>query len=221
MQLPTHDLEDEVRATTGADVLAGVDEVGRGAAAGDLVVCAVVGGPRPAPEGLADSKLLTPATRARLELEVTDWVAGHAFGHAHAAEIDDLGMARCLGLAARRALEALPQRPDHVLLDGPHDYVGHPWSVTARAGADRTSVLVAAASVLAKEHRDRTMRALAETHPGYGLAENVGYLSEAHEEAIGRLGPTPEHRTSWSFMDRHPQWEHSRRGVVQLSLFRG
>ncbi|TIC86395.1 ribonuclease HII [Nocardioides sp. GY 10127] len=219
--VPTHALEDEVLAATGASRLAALDEVGRGAAAGELVVCAVVPGPRPAPEGLADSKLLSAAERARLETVLLGWVEAHAFGAASAAEIDDLGMARCLTLAATRALAGLPQPPDHVLLDGPHDYVGHPWQVTARAKADRDSIAVAAASVLAKEHRDRRMRALAETWPGYGFEENVGYLSGAHDEALGRLGPTPEHRTSWRFMESHPQWEHARRGVVQLSLFGG
>lgn len=208
---PTRDLEHAAIAR-GARVVAFVDEVGRGAAAGPVCVCALVPGPGPAPDGLADSKLLTPRARQRLVPRITAWAAAWAIGQASAAEIDEHGISTALRLAAIRALEQLPARPDLVVLDGPVDYIGAPWNVTPHVKADQREVAAAAASILAKEHRDARMRDLATDLPGYGLDRNAGYLSARHRAALVELGPTREHRTSWSYMDDLPQWAHLRRG---------
>lgn len=207
---PTRAIEHELIAS-GATSVAFVDECGRGSAAGPLIVCAATIPDGAPPTGLADSKLLSPRARERLEPLLLSWVTDHSFGHATAEEIDALGMAACLTLAAHRALAGLTTPFDAVILDGPHDYIREPYTVTARAKADLTEIGVAAASTLGKEHRDRLMRTLALEVPGYELERNAGYLSAAHRDALERLGPSTHHRTTWKFMDPLPQWEHLRR----------
>jgi ribonuclease HII len=146
---PTHRVERSLRATTGARVVAGVDEVGRGAWAGPVTVCAAVTGLRRPPEGLTDSKLLTPRRRAEMAALLEGWVTAHALGHASPQEIDRHGMTAALRMAASRALRALPVEPDAVILDGKHDYLGAPWRVRTVIKGDQSCVSVAAASVLA------------------------------------------------------------------------
>jgi ribonuclease HII len=208
---PDNALEDELK-TAGAVRVASLDEVGRGSYAGPLVVGAVISGDGTAPSGIRDSKLLRPAVRAALEGAIQQWAAAWAIGEVSATEIDEIGMAAALTMAARRALEALPVESDAVILDGPHDYVGAPWNVTARAKADLTCVSVAAASILAKEHRDRIMRELAPQHPQFALEKNMGYASPAHRAALAEHGPVDGlHRLSWKFVDDLPGFEHLRR----------
>ena len=206
---PTHTVERSLRATTGAKIIAGVDEVGRGAWAGPVTVCAAVTGLRRPPEGLTDSKLLTVKRRTELDGHLRTWVTSYALGHASPEEIDKLGMTAALRLAACRALEALPVRPDAVILDGKHDYLGAPWKVRTVIKGDQSCVAVAAASVIAKVHRDRLMAGLG--HPEFAFAENAGYPSPTHQEALAALGPTPHHRLSWSYLDDLPRWRHLKR----------
>lgn len=123
--------------------------------------------------------------------QVRSWVRGYAFGQASPAEIDRLGMTEALRLAAHRALDALPVRPDAVIVDGKHDYVGAPWTVRTHVKADLTCVSVAAASVLAKVHRDALMAELDAEYPGYGFATGAGYPSPVHRAALAEHGPTP------------------------------
>jgi ribonuclease HII len=217
---PDYAIEDQL-AAAGAVRIAGVDEVGRGAWAGPVVVCAAVAGLRPPPEGLTDSKMLTPRRRAAIAEVLEDWLTGYAFGAASPEEIDDAGMTEALRRAAVRALESLSDRlsgpPDAVILDGGHNFLGgrvaagsgRPWPVRTEIKADLRSVSVAAASVLAKVHRDTLMAELG--HEEYGFADNAGYPSPAHQEALKRLGPTPHHRLSWSYLDDLPQWRHLRK----------
>ncbi|MGX2994112.1 ribonuclease HII [Streptomyces sp. JNUCC 64] len=207
-EAPTHTVERSLRATTGAKVIAGVDEVGRGAWAGPVTVCAAVTGLRRPPEGLTDSKLLTPKRRASLVLELEDWVTAHALGHASHEEIDALGMTAALRLAAVRALEALPVRPDAVILDGKHDYLGAPWRVRTVIKGDRSCVAVAAASVIAKVRRDKMMAELGFEHADFDFAANAGYPSPVHRAALAERGPTPYHRLTWAYLDALPQWRH-------------
>lgn len=157
---PTHTVERSLRATTGAKTVAGVDEVGRGAWAGPVTVCAAVTGLRKPPAGLTDSKLITPKRRAELAPLLEGWVTAYGLGDASPQEIDDLGMTAALRLAAVRALEALPVRPDAVILDGKHDYLGEPWTVRTVIKGDQSCVAVAAASVIAKVRRDTMMAEL-------------------------------------------------------------
>jgi ribonuclease HII len=198
-------------AVAGMPCVAGVDEVGRGAWAGPVTVCAVIvraGFPDP-PAGLTDSKRLTPARRVLIASELLNWVEAFAIGETGPAEIDAAGMTAALRRAAVRALEKLPRRPDAVLLDGSHDYIGRPWPVRCAVRADLRSVSVAAASVIAKVHRDRFMAGLG--YPEFAFGENAGYPSPAHTAALASLGPTPEHRLSWSYLDDLPQWRHLRK----------
>ncbi|MFI5945145.1 ribonuclease HII [Streptomyces sp. SID4919] len=205
---PTHTVERSLRATTGAKVIAGVDEVGRGAWAGPVTVCAAVTGLRRPPDGLTDSKLITPKRRTPLAAELESWVTSHALGHASHDEIDAMGMTAALRLAAVRALEALPVRPDAVILDGKHDYLGGPWRVRTVIKGDRSCVAVAAASVIAKVRRDKMMAELGVDHADFDFAANAGYPSPVHQAALAERGPTPYHRLTWAYLDALPQWRH-------------
>ncbi|MCF6523941.1 ribonuclease HII [Streptomyces sp. JJ36] len=220
---PTHRVERSLRATTGARVIAGLDEVGRGAWAGPVTVCAAVTGLRRPPEGLTDSKLLTPKRRTELMDVLTGWVTAHALGHASPQEIDERGMTAALRLAAVRALEALPVRPDAVILDGKYDYLGGPWRVRTVVKGDRSCVPVAAASVLAKVRRDAMMAELGLDHADFAFHDNAGYPSPVHRGALEDHGPTPYHRLSWSYLDALPRWRHLKRAPAepaeQIGLF--
>jgi ribonuclease HII len=206
---PSYEIERELVAGRAA-LVAGVDEVGRGAWAGPVVACAVIarpGFPEP-PEGLTDSKRLTARRRAVLAGQLPGWAQSHAIGAASHEEIDALGMTAVLRLAAGRALRGLPVRPDVVLLDGKHDYIGRPWRVRCAVQADLRSVSVAAASVIAKVHRDRLMAELGTAHEQFAFEDNAGYPSPVHRNALAAVGPTPYHRLSWAYLDDLPQWRH-------------
>jgi len=214
-------------------VVAGADEVGRGCLAGPVTVGVVVVDPvagRP-PRGLRDSKLLTPQERRALVPRIHRWVLAAGVGDATAAEIDAYGLIAALRLAAHRAIAALPEVPDCLLLDGNHDYVTpppeqllldptlphparpepvplsrHP-AVRTRIKADVTCASVSAASVLAKTSRDEYMVTLAREHPGYGWEINKGYATPYHRAALRRLGPSSFHRVSWrlGLLDGDPE----------------
>ncbi len=192
----------------GATTVIGCDEVGRGALAGPVAVgVAVIDAGVPAiPSGLRDSKLLSEQRRQALEPLAKAWVLHSAVGLASAEEVDELGIITCLGLAGKRALTALHQAGvditgSVVLLDGNDDWLNKalstPLNVVTRIKADRDCGSVAAASVIAKVHRDRLMIEADERSPGYGWAGNKGYGSAAHLSAIAELGPHHLHRKSW------------------------
>ena len=204
---PTLDLERELHAA-GATWVIGCDEVGRGAIAGPVAVG--LGAVRlecgEMPIGLRDSKLLSEKRREALYPSATSWVQAHAVGLAEAHEVDEIGIVAALGLAGRRALTALHEAgvgimSSVVVLDGNHDYLSPalttPPRITTRVKADRDCASVAAASVIAKVHRDRMMIAADDEHPGYGWAGNKGYGSSAHYAALTELGPSPLHRLTW------------------------
>ncbi|MEW1859216.1 ribonuclease HII [Streptomyces sp. NBC_00669] len=205
---PTHTVERSMRATLGVRTVAGVDEVGRGAWAGPVTVCAAVTGLRRPPEGLTDSKLITPKRRTKMAALLADWVTSYALGHASPEEIDSLGMTAALRLAAGRALEALPERPDAVILDGKHNYLGGPWQVRTVIKGDQSCVAVAAASVIAKVRRDAAMAELGAEYAPFAFGDNAGYPSPVHRAALEELGPTAQHRLSWSYLDAMPRWQH-------------
>ncbi|MGL4174490.1 MAG: ribonuclease HII [Dermatophilaceae bacterium] len=198
----------------GHRVLAGMDEVGRGALAGPVSVGVVVIDERcrSAPSGVRDSKLLQPAVRERMVPRIERWALGHAVAHASAAEVDGIGILAALRLAGIRALAALDIRPDLVILDGNHDWLTAPEDVgllafthdhepappvTTMVKADLRCSSVAAASVLAKVTRDRLMVDLGVDRPEYGWVENKGYAAPDHLAALRRHGPSAWHRTSW------------------------
>lgn len=219
-EAPTHTVERSLRATTGAKVIAGVDEVGRGAWAGPVTVCAAITGLRRPPAGLTDSKLLTPKRRDALLDVLEGWVTAYALGHSSPEEIDELGMTAALRLAAERALEALPVRPDAVILDGKHDYLGPPWRVRTVIKGDQSCVAVAAASVIAKVRRDRMMAELGEQGGGiedFAFAANAGYPSPVHRAALEELGPTPTTDSRGRTSTRCPGGATSRRCAAARS----
>ncbi|MBI1377769.1 MAG: ribonuclease HII [Frankiales bacterium] len=217
---PSLRVEREILRSRGVRWLAAVDEVGRGALGGPVTVGVVLVEleTRAAPAGVRDSKLLTPAARERLVPRLRRWAPAWAVAHASAEEIDAVGILRALRLAGERAFAALPERPDHVLLDGSYDWVSRPapalfdddgapsdpdaWSapppVTVRVKADMSCSSVAAASVLAKTTRDALMVGLAARFPAYGWDVNKGYASPEHLEALRAHGPCEEHRRSWA-----------------------
>jgi ribonuclease HII len=200
----------------GHRLLAACDEVGRGALSGPATVGVVLIDEtvhRPL-RGLRDSKLLLPPAREALVPRIQRWVIGHAVGHASAAEVDEYGILPALRIAAGRALAALGERPDVVLLDGNYDYLTPPAQrglfgtdslfpeldlpkVITQIKADVTCASVAAASVLAKCARDAIMVRLAAKYCGYGWEENKGYATPEHLEAIRRHGCCDQHRQSW------------------------
>ncbi|WP_457974508.1 ribonuclease HII [Arthrobacter sp. D1-17] len=205
----------------GAQFLAGVDEVGRGALAGPVSVGIAVVDLRRM-ELLADvrdSKLLKAAERERLVPLVRAWSVASAVGHATAREIDQLGIMGALRTAGNRAwfqILAAGIRPDVVLLDGSHNWLspdtqpslfdevvvdpGCDAPVQTLVKADMQCLSVAAASVLAKVERDRTMQELHVEYPAFGWDVNKGYGTAAHREAIRTAGPSPHHRVSWNLL---------------------
>lgn len=181
----------------GARHVAGVDEVGRGPLAGPVTAAAVILDIRCIPDGLDDSKKLTPSRRGLLAEAIMarcDW----AVAHASVEEIDRLNILRASHLAMCRALAGLRRRPCVALIDGnmlPRD-LDLPGQ--AVVGGDARCLSIAAASIIAKVFRDRIMVDLAQQHPGYGWDVNAGYPTPAHRQALLDLGITPYHRRSFA-----------------------
>jgi len=214
---PTLDFENNL-FSRGAKLIAGMDEVGRGCLAGPVSVgVAVINidcvNP---PENLADSKLLTHEQREELLPLVKTWVKDFAVGHASNDEIDEIGLTRALRRAGRRALVQLVTKPDHLILDGKHNWLmpeketqnmfeqefddgslSVDLKIITQIKADLTCASVAAASIVAKTTRDQMMAELSKEFPNYFWAENKGYAAPEHLEAIKSFGATKYHRVSW------------------------
>ena len=205
----------------GFGVVAGLDEVGRGAWAGPVSVGVVVF-PRhlPPPQGLRDSKMLTEERRETLYPLITGWCTEWSVAHAGPDECDRLGMTVALRLAARRALGGLRRPPHAVLMDGAFDYVSDPSDTAQLPGTselpalpeeppqvrtvvrgDAHCVSIAAASIVAKVTRDRMMRTMSSSFPAFDFDRNKGYPSPVHRTALAGFGLTSVHRRSWAFVD--------------------
>ncbi|MHB8262421.1 MAG: ribonuclease HII [Acidimicrobiales bacterium] len=212
--------------SAGHTLVAGVDEVGRGAWAGPLTVGVAVieRSCAPQPADLRDSKDLSEKARESIFPAVAKWCSTWSIGHATSSECDELGMSGALGLAAQNAIRALPSHlmPSVLILDGAVNFLrdrpkamGMDASVGADSAldmeamkvktlphADSICASVAAASVLAKVTRDRMMRTLAELYPVYDLDRCKGYHSPAHVAGLAEHGLSDIHRKSWSFASR-------------------
>ncbi|WP_339690841.1 ribonuclease HII [uncultured Parasphingorhabdus sp.] len=177
-------------------MIAGVDEVGRGPLAGPVVAAAVILPDGHNIIGLDDSKKLTARKRARLELEILD-CARFSVAQCSEIEIDDINILQATMLAMTRAVEGLDDVPRHVLVDG-NRLPKWRYSAEAVIGGDAIHPCISAASILAKEFRDRLMIAAAEEYPQYGWERNKGYGTAEHLAALREYGPTPLHRRSFA-----------------------
>ncbi len=183
-------------STYQGQLLAGVDEVGRGPLAGDVVAAAVILDPAQPIEGLDDSKKLTEKRREKLFDEIQQRALSWSIARASVAEIDELNILHASMLAMKRAVESLATQPEHVLVDGNRI---PQWRYAAEAvvKGDSRVQAIAAASILAKVTRDREMVAMEDVYPGYGFAGHKGYPTKVHMAALEQLGPTPIHRRSF------------------------
>lgn len=225
--MPTATLDIERQLASPGSLIAGIDEVGRGALAGPVCVGVAVVDPHaagPVPHGLTDSKLLSRGRRSALVDSIGAWVVAASVGFASAVEIDAIGIVAALRRAAERALAEVGhvdlclldgshnwlQRPETLMLPIPRDFddphPDHDASVppappaVTRVKADVGCASVSAASVLAKVRRDAYMTEAAAMHPMFGWAANKGYAASQHRDAIRAWGPTHEHRRSWALL---------------------
>ncbi|SFG83283.1 ribonuclease HII [Pontibacter chinhatensis] len=190
---------------SGYTLEAGVDEVGRGCLAGPVVAAAVILPPSYQHQLLTDSKRLTKKLREQLRGEITRDAVAWAIGEASVAEIDEVNILNATYLAMHRALEALPQQPEYLLVDGnrfkPYNQI--PYACIVKG--DSSYLSIAAASVLAKTHRDDLMSRLAQEHPHYGWEQNAGYPTKSHRLGISSHGATVHHRQSFTLLPKQPQ----------------
>lgn len=176
--------------------LAGVDEVGRGPLAGDVVTAAVILDPKNPIAGLADSKKLSEKKREQLFAEIQEKALSWAIARCSVAEIDQLNILQASLLAMHRAVDALTIKVEYVVVDGNRL---PKWDYPSQAiikGDDKVAA-IAAASILAKVTRDRELVLLEQQYPGYGFAKHKGYPTKQHLQALQELGITPMHRKSY------------------------
>jgi ribonuclease HII len=190
----------------GSGPVAGIDEAGRGPLAGPVVAAAVILDPARPIAGLNDSKKLSEAARERLAVEIRDKALAWAVAEASAAEIDRINILQATFLAMRRAVDGLAVAPAFAQIDGNKVPPGLSCAGEAVVKGDGKIAAIAAASILAKTHRDALMRELAQTHPEYGFERHMGYPTPAHFAALQTHGPCPAHRRSFA-------------PVAQLALF--
>jgi ribonuclease HII len=184
---------------SGVRSVAGVDEVGVGPLAGPVVAAAVVFSADVVLAGVDDSKRLDSEQRVKMEVAIRQTAIAIGIGIAEVGEIDSLNIYRAGLLAMRRAVEGLPLKPEHLLVDAriiPD--VGMPQNAFNKG--DGINFSIAAASIIAKTHRDRIMDELEKQYPGYGFAQHKGYSTPEHQNAIRGLGPCPIHRLSYPFI---------------------
>lgn len=196
------DLEEEWKLwQKGYRLICGVDEVGRGCFAGPVVAGAVVFSQDcQIPGGIADSKLLKPRQRQRLAAQIKKCALSWAVGEIPVRDINRFGVGRANQMAFRKAVRSLAKKPDFVLVDA--FYIRHLQGLgrknqRAIIKGDRTSISIAAASIIAKVYRDNLMKKLAKKYPLYGFAKHKGYGTKDHQEAIRQYGLTPLHRRSF------------------------
>ncbi len=192
----TTDLEETLWQQGFAHV-AGIDEAGRGALAGPVVAAAVILPQGVVLPGVNDSKKLRASMREELFCTICDRAVAISVGSRSPAQIDAVNILQATLQAMREAAGTLRVPPDYVLIDGNRAFRDSPWPVRAVKQGDARCQSIAAASIIAKVSRDRTMRALHMHHPAYGWLTNVGYPTRAHYAALAASGPTLHHRRSF------------------------
>ena len=178
-------------------LFAGVDEVGRGPLAWDVVAAAVILDPERPIDGLNDSKKLTEKRREFLFGEIQLHAKSWCIARATVVEIDQINILQASLLAMTRAVEGLHIQPEHVLVDG-NKLPKWKYAAEAVVKGDSRVAAISAASILAKVARDREMLELDKEYPGYGFAEHKGYPTKVHMDALEKLGVTPIHRQSYA-----------------------
>ena len=179
------------------ELVAGVDEVGRGPLCGAVVTAAVILDPSRPILGLNDSKKLTEARREKLYDEICEKALSWHIARAEVEEIDELNILHATMLAMQRAVAGLHIQPKLAMIDGNRcPKLGMPAEAVVKG--DSKVPAIAAASILAKVSRDREMAAFELIYPGYGIGGHKGYPTPVHLEALARLGPTPIHRRSFA-----------------------
>lgn len=186
---------------------AGCDEAGRGCLAGPVTAAAVILPPDFENELINDSKQLSERQRARLRPVIEREALAWAVVMVQPDEIDRINILNASILAMHRAVDRLSVRPEHLLIDGNRFKPYHDIPHTTIIKGDGKMLAIAAASILAKTHRDELMEQLDKEYPGYGWADNKGYPTKAHREAIQNLGITPYHRRSFQLLDRQLRLE--------------
>jgi ribonuclease HII len=146
---------------------------------------------------LRDSKLLTPAMRATLDLRIREKAIAFGIGVVEVKELNQNGFPWALRQSGIRAIQELAPPPDRILLDGHHNYLGEEYDCETIIGGDATELCIAAASIIAKVHRDTLMTELADAHPEYGFAAHKGYGTAQHRKALKEHGPCDHHRSQW------------------------
>lgn len=210
-------LRDRLRGQ-GLTGIAGVDEVGVGPLAGPVVAAAVVLPEIVSLPGLDDSKRVRPAARARLAADIEAQALGFGVGEVSVEEIDQMGIFQAALEAMRRAVKSVDRvvPVEHLLVDA-RTVPGIEVPQTSIIKGDQKDASIAAASIVAKESRDRTMRRMGERYPGYGFEQHMGYGTAAHLEALERLGPCPIHRHSFAPVERAARRVAARPGPAATS----
>ncbi|MES2392650.1 MAG: ribonuclease HII [Acidobacteriota bacterium] len=216
-QLVCSDAPEQALRYHGYTLIAGVDEVGRGALFGPVVAAAVILPNKTAilsRMGLTDSKQLDATQREKLDRKIRSIAIAFAVAEVSAEIIDRINIYQASRLAMRLAVEQLTTEPDHLLIDAL--VIDHPCAQTKLYYGDALSLSIAAASVVAKVHRDALCRELDKQHPQYGLANHKGYATPEHRKALTEHGPCPLHRKSFG-----PVWKSDRNAALEEVLESG
>jgi ribonuclease HII len=184
--------------SSGAQFIAGVDEVGMGCLAGPVVAAAVILDLSRVPDGIDDSKKLSEKRRVQLDKAIRETCLSFSIQHATVEEIDSLNIFHAAKLAMVRAVNGLKPRPDFLLIDGKFG-IPHPLGQKCLVKGDQLSVSIGAASIIAKVYRDAWMKNFDEAYPGYGFAGHKGYGSVEHRTALDKMGRSPIHRKTFSW----------------------
>ena len=183
-----------------SQLICGVDEAGRGPLAGSVYAAAVILNPSRPILGLADSKNISEKKRNALSIEIKQHALAWAIASCSAAEIDQINILQASFLAMERAIQQLPNAPEHLLIDGNRWKSTLPYPYTCVIKGDGKFASIAAASILAKTYRDEYMYRIHAEHPQYGWDRNKGYGTAIHRNALEKYGITPHHRRSFQIL---------------------
>jgi ribonuclease HII len=195
--MPCNTAYEDSCLASGAKLIAGADEVGRGALAGPVVAAACILNLDDLPDGINDSKQLTRLQRERLSEEIQSRAIAFSISRVEHDEIDQINILKASLRAMELAIKALRPFPDYVLIDGNQEVPNLDCPQSTIIKGDSLSVSVAAASIVAKVKRDQWMKEYDQQYPDYGFASHAGYNTRIHQEAIARLGPSAIHRLTF------------------------